>query len=325
MKKELLHDLNKLKGRAFHVADWSQDVIERYHATAANRKNADALLLKGLYEWIFVPPTLWPFNVHLVLKECLKDFEKDRPLDAELSLLIKLLPQAPDEAVCAGVAEHELNVAKGVYEDLVQTQAKYSQNERAILADPELQSQWAQIKEVFTITDYQEHKGVIRRSMRAERNFSLSSSFNPRLPDDAFQAAFDAFCLRWNLYGMQYDEPLLLKLSVNVTPYGTMVHIPAYWSFDTKRDIRWDAVAKLHRLRVQGRQGPALAEGVAERMELAKKLQHLDEEAKRRCLKGNEKHDYLCAGLGWVPETSPKRISRLRAEFKDKQLVAKGK
>jgi hypothetical protein len=119
---------------------------------------------------------------------------------------------------------------------------------------------------------------------------------------------------------MMHDEPLPLKLTVNMTPYGTMIHIPAYWSFDPKRDLRWDAIAKLHRSRVSKRQGNALAEGYAERMKLAKKLVRLDAEAARQKLKGEKKHEFLCAGLNWVPATSPKRISRLRAEFKNREL-----
>jgi hypothetical protein len=42
-------------------------------------------------------------------------------------------------------------------------------------------------------------------------------------------------------------------------------------------------------------------------------------------LKGEKKHEFLCAGLGWVPGTSPKRISRLRAEFKNRRSVEKAK
>jgi hypothetical protein len=103
--------------------------------------------------------------------------------------------------------------------------------------------------------------------MTAERNLRPSFSVNVRRREEVFHAAFDAFCLRWNLYGMQHDKPLLLKLAVNLTPYGTMIHIPAYWSFDPKRDIRWDAIASLHRVRVPGRQGSALAEGLVERMQ----------------------------------------------------------
>jgi len=53
--------------------------------------------------------------------------------------------------------------------------------------------------------------------------------------------------------------PLLLKLSVNVTPFGTMILIPRYWSFDHKRDLKWKAVARLHRSRDVHRQGVKLS------------------------------------------------------------------
>jgi hypothetical protein len=51
-------------------------------------------------------------------------------------------------------------------------------------------------------------------------------------------------------------------------------------------------------------------------MKAAEKLRQLDSEVLRLSLKGEKKHEFLCAGLGWVPATSPKRISRLRTEFK---------
>ena len=190
-----------------------------------------------------------------------------------------------------------------------------AQNELAISTDPQLRRQWARIKASFNVQVWRDHKGVIRRTMSAERNLRLSFSVNLRRREEVFRAAFDAFCLRWNLYGMQNDEPLPLKLAVNITPYGTMIHIPAYWSFDPKRDIRWEAIARLHRARVPGRQGSALAENLADRMRRAKKLPHLDKEVLRLGLKGEKKHEFLCAGLGWDPRTSPKRLSRLRAEF----------
>ncbi len=153
-----------------------------------------------------------------------------------------------------------------------------------------------------------------------QRNLRPSFSVNVRRRHDVFHAAFDAFCLRWNLYGMQHDEPLPLKLAVNLTPYGTMIHIPSYWSFDPKRDIRWDAIARLHRVRVPGRQGPALAEGLAKRLKAAEKMHFLQMEAARLGLKGEKKHEFLCAGLGWDPRTSPKRIRDLQAKFKNPSL-----
>ena len=323
MNKALDLDLKKLKARAYDRAEWAGEVLHRYHAAIRNPDGGAAQQLRGLYHWMFVPPTLWPFNVQDVLADCLAALEKGKRLNVRHRLLIELLPEPPDETICAAVASHELHVQKGAYENLVKTQAKYSQNELAIKTDPQLRRQWARIKTAFNVQACCDHKGVIRRTMSAERNLRPSFSVNVRRREDVFRAAFDAFCLRWNLYGMQNDEPLPLKLAVNLTPYGTMIHIPAYWSFDPKRDIRWDAIASLHRARVPGRQGYALAEGLAERMRAAGKLRQLDREAFRLGLKGEKKHEFLCAGLGWVPGTSPKRISRLRVEFKNQRSVEK--
>lgn len=325
MTKALGLDLKKLQARAFDRAEWAGETLRRYHAVILDLDDLVVQELQGLYHWMFVPTTLWPFNIQDVLADCLATLEKGKRLNVRHRLLIDLLPEPPDETICAAVAGHELHVQKGAYENLVKTQAKYSQNELAIRTDPQLRRQWARIKAAFNVQAYCDHKGVIRRTMSAERNLRPSFSVNLRRRDDVFHAAFDAFCLRWNLYGMQNDEPLLLKLAVNLTPYGTLIHIPAYWSFDPKRDIRWDAIASLHRVRVHGRQGSVLAEGQAQKMKDAVKLRQLDKEALQLGLKGEKKHEFLCAGLGWDPRTSPKRISRLRAEFKNRRAVEKTK
>lgn len=316
MTKALECDLKKLESRAYHAAEWAEDTLRRYHDAVPNLQNASATRLRVLYEWIFVPLTLWPFNIHAMLNDLLAALEQGKRLSRQQCLIIDMLPAPPAETICAAVADHERHVQSGSYENLVNTQAKFSQTELAIQTDPELQRQWACIKATFNVLPYADYKGVIRRTMGTERNLRPSFSVNLRSRADAFRAAFDAFCLRWHLYGMQHDEPLLLKLAVNITPHGTMILIPSYWSFDPKRDIRWEAIAALHRVRVPGRQGAALAEGKAERMKLAEKLQQLDQEALRQKLKGEKKHTFLCQGLGWVPATSPKRLSRLRAEFK---------
>ncbi len=323
MTTALDRDLKKLAARAFDRADWAEDVLRRYHAAIRNFDDAITQELRVLYCWMFVPTTLWPFNIQDVLADCLAVLEKGKRLNSRHRLPIELLPEPPDETICAAVADHEFHVQKGTYENLVKTQVKYSQNEIAIRNDPQLRRQWTRLKAAFNVQAYCDHKGVIRRTMSTERNLRPTFSVNLRRREDVFHAAFDAFCLRWNLYGMQHDEPLLLKLAVNLTPYGTMIHIPAYWSFDPKRDIRWDAIASLHRTRVPGRQGAALAQGVAERKQAAGKLRQLDNEVFRLGLKGEKKHEFLCTGLGWVTGTSAKRLSRLRAEFKNQPSVAK--
>jgi hypothetical protein len=316
MSHPLDSDLEKLQPRAFGRAAEAAPCLERYHAAAAKVEAAKIQPLRGLYDWMFVPITLWPFNIQDVLEDCLTTLEKGKRLNARQRLIIDLLPEPPDAAICAAVAQYEWNVAKGNYENLLKTRAKYDQNELAIKDNPELRRQWADLKAAFEVTQYQEDSGVIRRTMSVERNLRPSFSVNLRRKNEAFQAAFDAFCLRWNLFGMRNDEPLLLKLAVNLTPYGTLIHIPAYWSFDPKRDIRWHALAKLHRTRVPGRQGAALAEGVAKRRQEAEKLRQLDSEVQRLGLKGDRKHEFLCTGLGWDVRTSAKRLRRLRAEFK---------
>ena len=316
MKTTLALDLKRLKSLAYHRAERAESVLRLYHALRSKLKNEGESQLRLLYDWMFVPLTLWPFNIQELLEDCLDTLKRGKQLRALQSLLIEQLPAPPSEDICDSVAEHEHHVQSGRYEHLINTPAKFAQNEIQILKDPQLQKEWKRLKAAFKVQGYCDHKGVVRRTMTTERNLRPWAPLNTHRPADVFQAAFDAFCLRWNLYGMQDDMPLVLKLSVNITPYGTMIHIPAYWSFDPKRDIRWDAVAKLHRTRVTGRQGSALAEGVVERLKLSEKLRQLDQDVARLKFKGEKKHAFLCAGLGLDSRTSPKRISRLRSEFK---------
>ena len=314
-KTALASDLQHLASRAYGVADWAADLLRRYHALQPSLAAPDAIHLAKLHDWVLVPLTLWPFSITDLLRECLTELEKGNSLSPRWILIIDLLPEAPAADICEAVAAHELQVQRGNYEDMVNTQAKFAQVELALKSDPAFQNDWERLKAAFDVSSYQEYKGVIRRTLGAERNMRPELAVDLQKPHEAFRLAFDAFCLRWNLYGMQHDEPLLLKLAVNVTPHGTMILIPSFWSFDPKRDMRWDAINKLHRLRVKGRQGAALAEGMAERMVQAEKLRALDAEAAERKLKGAAKHRFLCQGLGWVEDTSPKRLQRLRTEF----------
>lgn len=67
---------------------------------------------------------------------------------------------------------------------------------------------------------------------------------------------------------MAGDEPLVAKLSFSVTPFGTTVFIPGYWSFDPKRDIKWNELLSFHRSRGVKRQGEAFEPNRREREEL---------------------------------------------------------
>ena len=110
MTKALELDLAKLQARAFDRADWAEEVLRRYHEAAPKLGEVASQALRTLYHWMFVPPTLWPFNIQDVLEDCLAALEKAKRLHSRHRLLIDLLPEPPDETICAAVADHERHV-----------------------------------------------------------------------------------------------------------------------------------------------------------------------------------------------------------------------
>jgi hypothetical protein len=123
MTKALERDLKKLESRAYHIAEWAEDVLRRYHAAIPNLQDEAAGRLRVLYDWMFVPLTLWPFNVHEILNDLLATVEKGKRLSRQQRLIIDLLPAPPDETICEAVADHERHVQTGSYENLVKTLA----------------------------------------------------------------------------------------------------------------------------------------------------------------------------------------------------------
>jgi hypothetical protein len=181
MTKVLDLDLKRLKAQAFDRADWAEECLRRYHAATLKLDANEFQSLRMLYDWMFVPITLWPFNIQDVLADCLTVLEKEKRLNARHRLIIKLLPEPPDETICAAVTDHELHVQTGTYENLVKTQAKYGQNELAIKNDPELRRQWASLKAAFDVKTYADYKGVIRRTMPSQAENRSPGDFSPGL------------------------------------------------------------------------------------------------------------------------------------------------
>lgn len=317
MASRLQQDLKRLGALAFHRLELSEPSIRRYHKLRCDKGDPEVKELEALYEWMFAPITLWPFNIHNIFDACLARVSAGKPLDKEMALLLEILPASPSTEVWAVVARHEHDVQRGRYEELVTTTAKFDAAEKTAAQNSELKKAWNRIKGTWDVDTYRDRKGVIRRTLSAERNLRQPFLVNWKKRAERFQAVFDAFCFSWNLYGMQGDRPLLIKLSVNLTPHGTMVFIPAYWSFDAKRDVRWDAVMKLHRARAPKKQGAVLAEGVEHRRAMAQKLKLLDQQCKQLRLRGAKRHAFLCKALGFVEGTDPRRISRLRSEFRN--------
>ncbi len=315
MASTLKHDLQLLDALAYHRKDCLLDDVRRFHALRRKLGARAVTQIEALYRWLFIPITLWPLNFQDIFQTCLDVIGAGGQLEGDIRFLLQSLPEIPSESVYRVVAEHERLVQRGDYKNLVTTTAKFDSIEKEAERNPDLLHSWQAIKQRWEVSGFADSKGVIRRTFTTERNLRPSFSVDWTRPEARFQAAFDAFCSRWNLYGMQGDKPLSMNLSVNLTPHGTMIFIPAYWSFDPKRDVRWNAVNKLHRVRSLKKQGEVLSAGTAERRKMAVKLQKLDVEAKRLGLRGQSKHRFLCTDLGWVESTDPKRLARLRREF----------
>jgi len=314
MPSTLKQDLARLDALAFRRREYAEGDLGRYHSLL-RAKDAQLPNLKALYQWQFVPVSLWPFNTQNVFGTGLTVLESGKELDEDFRALVDLLPPIPKDDFCAAVAAHEHLVESGQYESLVTAAEKFTSVQDGVEKNPEFQSAWKAFKARWKPSRFANEKGIIRRSLSLERNFRPQFNVDWKKPRDRFRAAFDAFCQRWSLYGMEGETPLVNKLSVNYTPYGTMIFMPGYWSPDGKRDLRWPEILKVHRLRSLKKQGKALTVGKEWRRESSQKLHQLDAEAKRRKLKGDALHAFLCKGIGFVEGTDPKRISRLRKEF----------
>ena len=316
-------DLVALDKLAHHRRKWSEPDIRRYHRLL-RRHGARALKeLEPLRAWMLAPISIWPIHVQDVFQIALDALENAKPLDPEMQFLIQSLPKLPPEGVLQELIRHEHQVSKGDYSEHTTTECKFRSVEHELIHNSVFQDDWRLIKDRWKTTDFDDPSGLIRRSVSAERNFRPGFSIDWAKPQDRFQAVFDCFCTHWNLYGMLGDFPLVMKLTVNLTPHGTMIFIPAYWSFDAKRDMRWNAVMKLHRCRSRKKQGETLTENQIQRRQMALQLETLEALAKQKGLCGRKKHEFLCAGLHLDPRTSPKRLASLRSK-RDKTVNPAG-
>jgi len=312
MNAGLRADLKRLEAQAFHRAEWGRALVRKFHALPAKcRRHPDYRRLAQLSRWWLAPISLWPIDVDGLGWRVLDRIRQGRRLDAATCLLLDLLDEVPSEGAQQVVADHEHDVQYGGYESLLHAPHKHGFKESEIENDPRFVAEWKAFKRVFEVRCYRDHKGMIRRRMVEERDFRPNFGFRWRTAAEKFREAFDAFCHRWNLYGMRGDRPMVLKMTVNLTPFGTMIFIPAYWSFDPKRDFRWQKITALHRARGVPRQGPKLGLGRLERQEDARRARELLKQAVASGLRGDRKVLWVMTRLGWDPRTDESRLRRL--------------
>jgi hypothetical protein len=313
----LQSDLKRLAGLAYHRLENSNDLVRKFHAFHET-DHAELKHLQRLYEWLFIPITLWPIDIEGLFRAALHRAESGKRLDNNIILLIDLLPPLPSDRTQRAVSEHEHSVQRGTYEALIRARHKYDQVESELARNPAFQAQWNAIKAHFDVTKFADHKGIIRRQLVGERSMREHWPVRWTKSADRFGAVFDVFCQRWNLYGMRGDRPLLLKLTANLTAFGTMIFIPAYWSFDQKRDLNWRAITALHKSRGVRKQGPKLGPNrAAARLERARAIT-LAKEADQLKLKGERRRVWMLKKLNWDARTDERQLRRILAQSRDR-------
>ena len=309
MQHSLKHDLQRLGRLAYHRPEWCGDTVRTLHRLRKSaRKHPDFDLLEKVCAWLFVPFTLWPIDFCSLCAVVQQRIGAGERLENELRLLIGSLAPLPSEKAQTVAAAHEHEVQRGDYGAQVRVDAaeKYRRLEEVLLNSPRFRDEWAAIRAQFDLAQFRDHKGIIRRRMIAERGFRLDWQLNWNEPGARFQAVFDVFCHRWNLYGMVVDRPLLMKLTVNLTPNGTMIVIPSWWSLDHTRDLSWPEIKKLHNARVLSKQGAKLTRNQMEQAAEAEKAARFDAEARAKGLKGERRENWVMEQLSWATNDARK-------------------
>jgi hypothetical protein len=201
-------------------------------------------------------------------------------------------------------------VESGDYDHLVKSPEKFAENDMAITGDAELLQTWLEIKQRWGIHIAPNSRGVIRRRLSQERNLRGDWRFDWQDEKKKFELFFDAMCYRWKLYGMEQDKPLLLKVSVNPTPHGTMIFIPRHLSLDPKRDLHWKKINALHRAQGAARQGRKLSQNRIDKIKDARRVSQLWVEAKAKGQTGDERYDYVHKKMGKPLTTDQSWVKR---------------
>ena len=90
-RSDLGDDLKRLLGLAYHRLESSEDLVRRFHDFRRNHR-ADSDHFQKLYDWLFVPLTLWPIDIEGLLRAVLDRVASGRRLDTRMVLLVDLLP-----------------------------------------------------------------------------------------------------------------------------------------------------------------------------------------------------------------------------------------
>lgn len=311
MKRDLGTDLERIKSLAFRRAERSGPLLESFHRNHSKiDAHAQAKWLWQVYDWLCVSLSLWPIDFDGLAKYLLTAIEGPGTVDPDLLKLVKLAGTPPNQETMAAVASFEHVVESGNYDHLVKSPEKFFENEMSVADNAELSQTWNEIKARWGGYISRNGRGVVRRRLSQERNLRGDWFFDWQDEKKKFELFFDAMCYRWKLYGMEQDKPLLLKVSVNPTPHGTMIFIPRHWSLDPKRDLHWNKINAVHKAHGAERQGPKLSRNRMDKIKDAKRVELLWAEAKAKGHTGDARYDYVHRTMGKPLTTDQSWVKR---------------
>jgi len=304
---------------AFRHGERCGELLRQFHACRVQvNAHPHGELLSKIYSWLLVPFSLWPIDFSGLSKHMFDLLKTNTPFDRELLLLLQTVDEPPDQQTQIVVGAFEADVEAGRYDRLIRRPEKFDELDAKVLQDRELASAWRALKRHHDHKQYQNSRGVVRRRLSQERNLREGWEFDWSDGRKRFYSIFDAMCHRWRLYGIEHDKPLLLKISVNPTPHGTMIVIPRDWSLDPVRDLNWRAINKIHRAHGAKRQGPKLSPGRIKQLKEAVTAKRLSEEAKAKGLHGEARVEYVRDKMHKANRKDPSWLKRLLK-------IAKGK
>jgi hypothetical protein len=312
-------DKQKLLGSAFTVQKDCPDILDDLyrHLTKPGHKD----LLQQIYtakEWYISPYSGWPNDVKGLSRFICKELDAGRELDREMATLLYFIKDVPCESEQKVVAEQERHVAMGYYDPLVRDNVKYKVRFQGLIESAGFNSDLKLLLELYDLHAFASERGVVRRLMLCERGFRVSEFyFKWDKLRRRFQNVFDGFCYKHDLYGLEWRDgkwiPLLMKVTVNLTPHGLIIYIPKWMSFDLYRDLMIAEIRKLQKARGVLRQGPKISRSRADRKELAKAAYRAGESALRDDITGDDRYDFVIEKCGLRSGTDYRRVRELMA------------
>ena len=314
----LAADMKFLATLVFQKSEELRPLMTDIHSILRDKKKKEFHVnLELLRRWLRTPYTLWLIDFKGFGHHVCKQIKSGRPLDEITVAILGHLEELPAELAQQLIAEREACVRLGNYDPYLteHAKAKYIGYEKELLANPAFRKDWEGFLSRHDISSAVDYKGVLRRTMCQERNFrSATWLFNWDTPRGRMQAEFDCLCGRYCLYGVQKGVPLLQKLSVNATPFGLILFMPRFWSFDEKRDLQWREIKCLLKAWGVQRLGEKRSLGRAQRQELAKAAYLADKQARKDGYTGKKRAEFVAQFIGWSPDADPANVRKLVAE-----------